>query len=923
MLKVFNRGNKSNLTDCHVPEPTPQTSNYRRQASLRHSHYFGHTEHYATLGSLKQGGKANLINSKKYISCENVRQSIEEYQDVIDEDSSDDENGIKEKIAKRYNSLTTLLMKSFRKAKIKKKKEAMLNDSIRSEIYHEKSTASPKLNAEQRSSLRPNETPMLPPRHENSKKNKPTDISGQTNATLSRSQPVSKKNFIHQDNCLSSSETNKKNEESQSSDHDENPDGSVPVFLGVKMISNEFVDLKPAAKTSQTKIDSSSRSSELTFDTILEKKTENQNVEKKLDISQNESNFSTQVSQLNGINELKKVSDSPKFAISSINKPQAPKAPVQSEKIDEKSSPIEARSLSLKRAKTFTQQLQEILLERKRNSVQSEQVKLNSTAESELENNQSNAKLFDNKSLGYYDTINSTKSIYQDIDDSNYIKQIKNFNESSMLKDISQLSISNYSNDDSSDDFKDLVQVLARQDNLFKRKFFDCLMTKLWDTTLPYNEYLQLNKLMSALFGENYHKLDTSYLSSCSQNRANKLNSEQVVNLVKIFLDSSSSEKSSNVQNEDLNFEYFSVANLISTLKRRQKNEPLSLEVQNFNANFEKLLSPENKNTQKKEEDLDFERIQFLNGINSVQNSSAKVKIYEPESGQKIAQNEVNYFARNRFRSTMGNFDSLLAQYSCGPPRPIQKILADSSASFQSVKYCTLQRDETRPNVSKSIVLNTPVKSSGIIASFQPSQDSKRNQSREIQPTFVASKVINLNKQYPPKPKISNCEKEAINAKMNNIRSVRELFKNDENSTNFPKKNEIAMVKTENLVYAQFDNKKSVATLPSKKTLMSCSVDSKTMNKPILSPYTNAKKLQLPGIYSTLGPKKDAGDIIYYHPNQFKLNGFEKSNQIVSNRLSKDSRIYESKSTKNYQLTGIIADKIYKNNPREMNQAYY
>ena len=31
-------------------------------------------------------------------------------------------------------------------------------------------------------------------------------------------------------------------------------------------------------------------------------------------------------------------------------------------------------------------------------------------------------------------------------------------------------------------------------------------MSKLWDTTLAYDEYLQLNKLMVALFGEDYHK---------------------------------------------------------------------------------------------------------------------------------------------------------------------------------------------------------------------------------------------------------------------------------------------------------------------------------------------------------------------------------------------------------------------------------
>lgn len=106
---------------------------------------------------------------------------------------------------------------------------------------------------------------------------------------------------------------------------------------------------------------------------------------------------------------------------------------------------------------------------------------------------------------------------------------------------------------------KDLVQVLGRQDGLFKRKFFDCLMSKLWDTTLPYEEYYQLNKLMTALFGENYHKIERSSPHPAaaagpqhsavnnSQNmnqqqqqqqpRVNRLDAEHVVNLVRAYLD--------------------------------------------------------------------------------------------------------------------------------------------------------------------------------------------------------------------------------------------------------------------------------------------------------------------------------------------------------------------------------------------------
>jgi hypothetical protein len=52
--------------------------------------------------------------------------ALDGYEDDDDVDDLDFDNSLKEKFMKRYNSLTTLLMRSFRKAKSKKKKEAML-----------------------------------------------------------------------------------------------------------------------------------------------------------------------------------------------------------------------------------------------------------------------------------------------------------------------------------------------------------------------------------------------------------------------------------------------------------------------------------------------------------------------------------------------------------------------------------------------------------------------------------------------------------------------------------------------------------------------------------------------------------------------------------------------------------------------------
>jgi hypothetical protein len=85
-------------------------------------------------------------------------------------------------------------------------------------------------------------------------------------------------------------------------------------------------------------------------------------------------------------------------------------------------------------------------------------------------------------------------------------------------------------------EFSELVNVLSRQSDQFKKRFFDCLMVKLWDTTLPYDEYRQLNKLMTALFGEDYHKIMTTTPFNNEKN-SKKQDAERIVDLIKGFLD--------------------------------------------------------------------------------------------------------------------------------------------------------------------------------------------------------------------------------------------------------------------------------------------------------------------------------------------------------------------------------------------------
>lgn len=199
-------------------------------------------------------------------------------------------------------------------------------------------------------------------------------------------------------------------------------------------------------------------------------------------------------------------------------------------------------------------------------------------------------------------------------------------------------------------------------------------MSKLWDTTLPYEEYYQLNKLMTALFGENYHKMEknsnsppssqqqqhphahippqhphqhaTAYaMSNGGQGaRANRLDAEHVVNLVRAYLDQTKcdempaiySEIPSNLNNSHpphihpqmatvtttttsafsaanvisrtsppqpplsssppLNAfdSYSSVSNLISTLKRRKKQSDRRENGPNLMTLFQSASSTEN-----------------------------------------------------------------------------------------------------------------------------------------------------------------------------------------------------------------------------------------------------------------------------------------------------------------------------------------
>jgi hypothetical protein len=201
-----------------------------------------------------------------------------------------------------------------------------------------------------------------------------------------------------------------------------------------------------------------------------------------------------------------------------------------------------------------------------------------------------------------------------------------------------------------SDDMEDLVSVLAVQNEKFKAKFFKCLMTKLWDTNLPLKEYLQLNKLMSALFGEAYHRMDPdlnvnyskiNYLNY-SSTKYSKQDAEHIVNLMKSFLDSKNPRmqeeyiKAKQLQKNEDDFDFVTVGSLLESLRMRKSNGDSSSSISSpEKSQFSYLQSDSYKklNSIKHQIDLNADKFDFLdsnepfafkNGFTGLQSTNSR-----------------------------------------------------------------------------------------------------------------------------------------------------------------------------------------------------------------------------------------------------------------------------------------------------------
>jgi len=463
-------------------------------------------------------------------------------------------------------------------------------------------------------------------------------------------------------------------------------------------------------------------------------------------------------------------------------------------------------------SRTFTQQLQEILKERKAANKYNE-ISKTSDIETlieqeafETQTKRESPNLIDNTLSEIFDyqygntpAILSTSSpkpfLKNDQHEKNYDYIKKGLLDLNKIERTANLE-ENFDDRDSqkkdgfgsnSDEFKDLVSVLTRQDQDFKKKFFDCLMPKLWDTKLPYSEYIQLNKLMTALFGESYHKLDLFTASSDrSKQNTYRPDAEQIVNLMKAFLvtslsptHSTNSINSSNDHKDDFN-DYPSVCNLINTLKRRKNHESQIIKkitddddfINGFSKNIyynpqaNKISSTENSSSSKSSSNdgqqytidtceknnnnqlaiSNFNNSSIINNNPNIQPQNVKISKDSEENlakslekGQNARQNKVSSLLKLQKKN------SNIKVYSNQMPNVVKQIIHKDENDQVNMNHdgtlnCRYQVETKEDAQAKSIYSENL---SLQISSFQPSTSLNQNLNEENQ--WATSKQ-NINK---------------------------------------------------------------------------------------------------------------------------------------------------------------------------------
>ena len=862
----------SSVRSKNVIDGGGQFDRLKRHESLRNSAFY--------LNSELEASNAKY-SSKKYVSCQNItRLNDRENEIIYEEDNSEDtEHSVKDKLVKRYNSLTNLLMRSFRKAKSKKKHETL------QETEFERHVA--------------DSNPI--------QRQKTLGIE-----VLERQPP--KYNSLRNNHYQTSPKDEKK--EKNDSQTEEEVDESEPVFLGAKIISNEFVDLNVQGKppNDRHKCSASERTklvgtnshsmniSTISLNTTVEASVQQQESKKQKYNSLNKTKNNVPVKPAEPSQILKR--------FSCHTKPQAPRpppAPSSTEsliystikQVDQSGESPKSTGLSIKRSKTFTEQMQDMLKVHKSampletNNDERSLEKLVKQHQKKLINSVGDYTKFDDYKLSKsrpgdaVDTMIGLSNSSSALAMSDTLKNVKN----EVIVD--------------DEDIKELISVLARQEDTFKKRFFDCLMTKLWDPRLPLQEYLQLNKLMTALFGETYHKIEANNASlpnrktskidylNFSSTKNSRADAEHIVNLMRAYLDTKSNPKrdqyiSSKQIPVDKNYQ--SVDNLLNTLRVRQKEEvALAKEKIKSGRQASLVLKLEHGKEEEDTYDTYFDAESLYSSLQKTAKSN-DISIRNERALKELIRSE-------KLRQSIGHLDKL-----------------------HQAKTVT-----KNPQISSSLI-----KSSGIIASFQPHFSSSTQLKQDVKTTkWTNSLVRNVTlasaedhmvyseksacftkvkpgMQPPPRPKLLNKTSEQENfQKSTKIKSLLDIFKNiNENSKSFTT-SKISLDADRygdiKCSYRKFDSEifynrenKVRANLTNAIFSPAKSIESEEHNKKLI-------KLRL----------EEFNQLKKQQQQQVKLRqSFEGDKALATNK-------------NHMKISDLIAEKIYKFEKKEMQQAYY
>ena len=846
-----------------------QFDRLKRHESLRNSAFY--------IESKLEASNAKY-SSKKYVSCQNItRLNDRENEIIYEEDNYEDtEHSVKDKLVKRYNSLTNLLMRSFRKAKSKKKHETLQETEF--ELH------GANYNPIQRQKTSGIEVSEQPP-------------------------PSTSKYNSLRNNHFQASLKDDQEEKNDSLTEDE-VDDSEPVFLGAKVISNEFVDLNVQGKPPNDRYKSTASERPK----LMGKNNQNINVSTiSLNTTEKASVQHQELKKLKYNSLDKTKTNLPLVESSQIlkrfschTKPQAPRpppAPKSTEsliystikQVDQTNEPLKSTGLSIKRSKTFTEQMQDML------KVHKSAIPLEANNdERSLEKlvKQHQKKLIN--SVGDYTKFDDYKlSKSQPGDAVGTIIGLSNSSSTLTMSDTLKNVTNEIKVDD--EDMKELISVLARQEDTFKKRFFDCLMTKLWDPRLPLQEYLQLNKLMKALFGETYHKIEANNASlpsrktskidylNFSSTKNSRTDAEHIVNLMRAYLDTkSNSQRAQYISTKHIPVDknYQSVDNLLNTLRVRQKEE-VALAKENNKSGRQASLVLKLEHG-KEEEDTYDTYFDAESLYSSPPNTVNDASIHNGRALKELVRSE-------KLRQSIGHFEKL---------------------------------NQTKTATKHPQISSGSIKSSGIIASFQPHFSSSTHLKQDVKTTKWANSLVRNvtlascedhmiyseksacftkvkpGMQPPPRPKLLNKTSEQENfQKSTKIKSLLDIFKNiNENSKSFTNSKISLDADRYNDIkcsYRKFDSEIFYNRENKVRT---------NLTNAIFSP---AKSIEC---------EENNKNLIKLRLEEF--NRFKKQQQVnLRQSFDVDKPLTLTKT--HMKISDLIAEKIYKFEKKEMQQAYY